>query len=67
MVRLPCRAFDSILDAGWGRKRVRMLRERWTWHVCGIVLTFNATAFTFIFFQVRPERIMEVLLQLSIP
>jgi hypothetical protein len=31
----------------------------------GIVLTFNATAFAFVFFQVSSDRILEALLRLA--
>jgi D-alanyl-lipoteichoic acid acyltransferase DltB (MBOAT superfamily) len=54
------RTWDTLLIRARGRKRVRELRAKWSWHLAGIFLTFNATAFAFIFFQVRTERLLEV-------
>ena len=52
------RLWDELLIRRMGRQGVRVWRQqRWV-HAGGIVLTFNATAFTFIFFQVRPESLI---------
>jgi D-alanyl-lipoteichoic acid acyltransferase DltB (MBOAT superfamily) len=53
------RVWDAILTRQIGRKRVRNWREHKLVHIGGIVLTFNATAFTFVFFQVRPDSLMQ--------
>lgn len=55
------RTWDELLVRRLGRAAVRRLRERRLSNIVGVVLTFNATAFAFIFFQVRWERIIEAL------
>ena len=52
------RSWDELLIQRMGRKGVREWRQRGWVHAVGIVLTFNATAFTFVFFQVRPESLI---------
>ena len=55
------RTWDELLIRWIGRKRVREWRLHPLVHLGGIVLTFNATAFAFIFFQLRPEALMAAL------
>jgi len=54
------RTWDTFLSRRWGRKRVRAFRERWDVRLAGIVLTFNATAFAFVFFRVETELIVRL-------
>lgn len=54
------RSWDSFLIRRWGRKRVRAFRERWDVRIAGIVLTFNATAFAFVFFRVETELLVRL-------
>jgi D-alanyl-lipoteichoic acid acyltransferase DltB (MBOAT superfamily) len=49
------RTWDTWLTRRWGKKRVRAWRTRWPAKAVGIALTFNATAFAFIFFRIETE------------
>lgn len=53
------RTWDETLTRRLGRARVKRFRQNLLVHAAGIFLTFNATAFAFIFFQLRPDRVME--------
>jgi membrane protein involved in D-alanine export len=55
------RTWDTILTSRLGRTRVRQVRANWFVHAGGILLTFNATAFAFIFFQLSSDRVMQAL------
>lgn len=55
------RTWDAVLTRGLGREGVRAFRARRWVHAAGIVLTFNATAFAFIFFQLQPDRVLRAL------
>jgi alginate O-acetyltransferase complex protein AlgI len=55
------RTWDELLIRRFGRESVRRLRGHPLAHAAGVVLTFNATAFTFIFFQLRSEQIVRAL------
>ena len=55
------RVWDTWLTRTMGRKSLRRWRERWWVRACGIGLTFNAAALTFIFFQVSPESLMALI------
>jgi D-alanyl-lipoteichoic acid acyltransferase DltB (MBOAT superfamily) len=59
------RLWDSALTSSLGKQRVRAFRSHPAVALGGIVLTFNATAFTFVFFQVSSDRILEALLTLA--
>jgi D-alanyl-lipoteichoic acid acyltransferase DltB (MBOAT superfamily) len=54
------RSWDTFLTRRWGRKRVRAFRERWDVHLIGIALTFNATAFAFVFFRVETSLLLDL-------
>jgi len=54
------RSWDTFLVVRLGRKRVRALRERLGVRLAGMALTFNATAFAFVFFRVDTERLFDV-------
>jgi D-alanyl-lipoteichoic acid acyltransferase DltB (MBOAT superfamily) len=54
-------AWDTLLLRRFGRAAVHRFRARPVIRAGGMVLTFNATALAFVFFQVRTERITEVL------
>jgi len=46
------RSWDTWLIHTWGRKRIRTWRKRWPVKLAGMAITFNATAFAFVFFRV---------------
>ncbi len=48
------RTWDTALIKLLGKTKVRALREHWIIQLGGMVLTFNATAFAFIFFRLHP-------------
>ena len=53
--------WDVMLQRRLGRRTVQRLRRNWLVHAGGIFLTFNATAFTFVFFRVSPDALMRAL------
>lgn len=59
------RTWSEVLSRWLGKQRLRELRDRWYVRAGGVVLTFNATALAFVFFQVRPERVMEAVRALT--
>lgn len=59
------RSWDALLVRRLGRQRAAALRSRPAWRLAGMFLTFNATAFAFIFFQVRWPRIADALARLT--
>lgn len=61
------RTWDTLLTQRLGREGVRRFRENRLVHAGGILLTFNATAFAFIFFQLSPERVMQALTAIVSP
>lgn len=61
------RTWDALLTNLLGKKRVRQFRQSWLVYLSGVFLTFNATAFTFVFFEVRSERVLQALKGLVSP
>jgi D-alanyl-lipoteichoic acid acyltransferase DltB (MBOAT superfamily) len=59
------RTWDSLLTRRLGREGVQRFRERPLVHAGGILLTFNATAAAFVFFQVSSARVMEAFTHLA--
>jgi membrane protein involved in D-alanine export len=55
------RTWDTLLTKRLGKQGVRRFRENRLVHAGGVLLTFNATAFTFIFFRVSSQKIMQAL------
>jgi D-alanyl-lipoteichoic acid acyltransferase DltB (MBOAT superfamily) len=55
------RTWDTILVRQFGLQSVRVWRTRWPVRLSGIALTFNATAFAFIFFRLNTTQIEKVL------
>jgi alginate O-acetyltransferase complex protein AlgI len=55
------RSWDSVLLSRLGRAGVQRFRRNPLVHAAGIILTFNATALAFVFFQVRSDRIAAAL------
>jgi D-alanyl-lipoteichoic acid acyltransferase DltB (MBOAT superfamily) len=53
--------WDTILKKWLGRKSLRELRLRSSFQAAGIFITFNATAFAFVFFRVETSQIMRYL------
>jgi D-alanyl-lipoteichoic acid acyltransferase DltB (MBOAT superfamily) len=57
--------WDAMLTRRFGRRRIARWRAWWPVHAAGVALTFNATAFAFVFFQLDAQRLAEVLSCLS--
>lgn len=55
------RIWDHVLTARLGRKRVRQIRAGWPGRIAGIVITFHAAAFAFLFFQLDTPSVMALL------
>jgi membrane protein involved in D-alanine export len=55
------RTWDSWLQHRFGRQAVKRMRKHWLAHAAGIFLTFNATAFTFVFFRLNPNALLSAL------
>jgi D-alanyl-lipoteichoic acid acyltransferase DltB (MBOAT superfamily) len=55
------RIWDHLMTKWLGRRGLREWRQRRWVHATGVVLTFNATAFAFIFFQMRPDSLIAAL------
>jgi D-alanyl-lipoteichoic acid acyltransferase DltB (MBOAT superfamily) len=55
------RTWDTLLVRQFGVQKVRAWRTRWPVRLFGIALTFNATAFAFIFFRLDTAQIEKVL------
>lgn len=53
------RTWDAMLHRRLGRQAVQRFRQHWLVHAGGVFLTFNATAFTFVFFRVSPEALLQ--------
>ena len=53
------RTWDTLLHRRLGRQAVQRIREHWLSRVSGVFLTFNATAFTFVFFRLSPEALLK--------
>ena len=53
------RTWDTLLQRRLGRQAVQRLRATWLARAAGIFLTFNATAFTFVFFRVSPDTLLK--------
>ena len=51
------RTWDTCLTRRFGAQRVRAWRACWPVRVAGIIITFNATAFAFIFFRLDTAQI----------
>ena len=52
------RSWDALLHRRLGRQAVQRFRQHWLAHASGVVLTFNVTAFTFVFFRLSPETLL---------
>ncbi len=52
------RTWDTLSKKWLGRKRMHKLRMRWAVQATGIFLTFNATAFAFVFFRLDTDQIL---------
>ena len=55
------RTWDALLVRQFGIQKVRAWRMRWPVRLSGIALTFNATAFAFIFFRIDTAQIEKTL------
>ena len=61
------RTWDAILNKQFGRKSVRVWRSRWWVQAAGIVVTFNAVSFSFVFFLLDAGTALRVLGQVIWP
>ena len=50
------RTWDAFMSKKLGRERLRQLRQNWAVQSAGMVLTFNAVALAFVFFQLDAAR-----------
>ena len=55
------RTWDTLLVRQFGIQKVRAWRSRWPVRLSGIAITFNATAFAFIFFRLDTAQIEKLL------
>ena len=54
-------SWDHLLAAKLGRKRVNRLRQNWLARLTAILITFNAAAFAFLFFQLDTPYLLSLL------
>lgn len=59
------RSWDAGLTRWLGKDGAQRFRRHWLVHAAAIVITFNATALAFVFFQVSPEGIRQVMRTLT--
>ena len=52
--------WDHLLSKYLGRKRVNQLRKNWLAKIVGIIITFNAASFAFIFFQLDTHHLLQL-------
>ena len=52
--------WDHLLARRLGRKRANQLRKHWLARIVGIIITFNATSFAFLFFQLDTPRLLQL-------
>lgn len=50
--------WDHLLTRRFGKKQVKQLRRHWLARLIGIALTFNATSFAFLFFQLDTPHLL---------
>jgi D-alanyl-lipoteichoic acid acyltransferase DltB (MBOAT superfamily) len=55
------RTWDTLLVRQFGIRKVRAWQTRWPVRLSGIAITFNATAFAFIFFRLDTAQIEKLL------
>ena len=54
------RTWETILTKRLGKRGLRAWRQRWWVHGLGIVITFNAVAFSLVFFQLDAAQAMQL-------
>jgi D-alanyl-lipoteichoic acid acyltransferase DltB (MBOAT superfamily) len=55
------RTWEAVLIDWLGRRGLRALRKRWWAQVLGIIITFNAVAFSLVFFRIDVRQGLELL------
>ena len=55
------RVWDHLLTSRLGKKRLRQIRSRWPARIAGMVITFHAAAFAFLFFQLDTPSVVALL------
>ncbi len=55
------RTWDAFATWYFGKRRLKQLRKTWFWQLCGIFLTFNATALAFIFFRIDSQQLFDII------
>jgi D-alanyl-lipoteichoic acid acyltransferase DltB (MBOAT superfamily) len=55
------RTWDDLLKRRLGKQAVQRIREHWLARAAGVFLTFNVTAFTFVFFRISPDTLLKTL------
>lgn len=58
------RTWDSVITKRFGKQRVRQWRARWFVQLLGIVITFNAVAFSLVFFRLDAGQALRLLARL---
>ncbi len=53
-------SWDHFLARRLGRKRLKQLRQHWLARTVGIVITFNAASFAFLFFQLDTAHLLQL-------
>jgi D-alanyl-lipoteichoic acid acyltransferase DltB (MBOAT superfamily) len=53
--------WDHILTRKAGKKRAKQIRKNWLAKIIGIFLTFNATSFAFLFFQLDTPHLLALI------
>ena len=64
---LVYRSWDALLVGRLGKRGAKALRARKVVHLLGILITFNATAFTFVFFRVDSAYFLDLVTRLTSP
>jgi len=52
--------WDHLLSGFLGRKRTNQLRKHWLARIIGIIITFNAASFAFLFFQLDTPHLQQL-------
>lgn len=59
------RTWDAVMSKRLGRQKLKQLRENWAMQAAGMVVTFNAVAFAFLFFRLDTAHAFGVLARLG--
>jgi D-alanyl-lipoteichoic acid acyltransferase DltB (MBOAT superfamily) len=59
------RTWDTLIIRRFGKQRVRAWRGRWAVQLAGMLLTFNAVAFSLVFFRLDARTALRLLARLT--